>query len=518
MDCLLLHVPKFRARYGPFGEAVFINAMAVGLLSLADAVRKAGFSVQVMHLGLERILNPAFNLEEFLSRHRPRVVGISLNWHHQAWDSLAVAATVKRVLPDAFLIVGGHTASCFPLEILETCDCIDGVVQGEGEVPLASLMRALGSTARMSEVPNLFWRDGGAIVKNPAKWYANDSELSSFDFTAFSLLSNAVWYPKLFPFMFPPDRKLLNDLLLRKSSTTSFLVPLGRGCMKECAWCGGGVRATKELLGRTSISLIQPEAVMEMLERALSLGYTSVATSFNGAQSEPVLSRVFELCRLRSLKPTWNLDLWGLPSKDLLADFAATVAPNSVIELSCDFGSEEARQRYKGYQFTDSELLNAIGAVREAGLSCGLHFIYGLPASAKEQRAEKLLVRRLRSLPGVKRIQLSVCELEPMSPLFLEPEEFGIVPYIRSFSDFVNAHASPSFMGFSHLDRTEEEVLADRCRHMCTLGAHGRLKCAAARCITSRPYLDRAVHWAGAFLWNLGADNLVSRLLAPGAK
>lgn len=518
MDCLLLHVPKFKHHYGPYGEAVFINFMASGLFSLASEVQRKGYSVEVVHLGLEQMVNPRFDLTHYLTTHRPAVVGLSLNWHHQSPDTLAVARLVRDVLPEAFVVLGGHTASAFAEEIVGNYDFVDGVVRGEGENPLVRLLEAVGNRKEMSKVPNLVWRNGSKTVVNGVVWHASDADLGRYGFSDFLLLSSARDYPHLFPYMFPPRRRFLNRLLFEQRRTASFLIPLGRGCNLQCAWCGGGKEATRNLLHRRRTGRLSPNAIVEHLERALRFGYTTIATDFDGPGMEQVLAEVFAVCRRRGLRPNWAMDAWSLPSREFIDDFAATVAPGSTLEFSPDLASEDLRARYKAYQFTNAQLYQTLEYLEKKGTSIGLHFIYGLPGQEDTRAESRDMMDRLHRFGSVMRIQQHACELDPMSPMFNAPERFGIVSHLSTFADYCRAHDEGFKMGYGLPGRGEDELFAARCDDVCLLGRHGKAKCRAMRTVTSRPGLDILTYTAGKTLWGLRYDSKISRLLSPGAK
>jgi len=518
LDCLLLHVPKFRHGYGPYGKATFINFMASGLLSLATAVRRAGYQVRVVHVGLERLLSPDFRLEPMLQRERPSVVGVSVHWHHQVPDSLDVVRSVRRELPDAFVVLGGLTASAYAEEILLTCPEVDGVVCGEGEIPLVRLLEARGAGRSPQGVPNLSYRDGGRVVRPSTWWHATDDEFQALEFADFSLLENAAAYPRLYPFMLPPERVRLNRLLFEMKRTAGFHVPLGRGCFRRCAWCGGGADATVGLLRRERSALTSPEAAVATLERALAFGYRTVATDHWFHGMEGFLSDVLTLCRKRGLAPRWNLDAWELPSLEFCEEFAATAGAGSTIEFSPDMGSQRLRERYKAFRFGNDELLAWIDAVGARGLNVGLHFLYGLPSGPEDDLEEKRLLERLERRSNVCRIQFHACEIEPMSPMLLRPEEHGIEPLVKSFSDYARAHRGGFRMGFSHSGLSEAELHAGRCRSYCLLGRNGRMKCRMLRLATGFRALDPLVHAAGRLIWRGGGDRALLDSLSPGAR
>ncbi|MCK5394209.1 MAG: hypothetical protein KAI91_07695, partial [Candidatus Omnitrophica bacterium] len=72
LDCLLVFVPKLKNIYRPIGEHMFTVLLPMGLLSIADYVYRQGFSVNIVHFGLEKINNPHFSLEDYLKSTNPK--------------------------------------------------------------------------------------------------------------------------------------------------------------------------------------------------------------------------------------------------------------------------------------------------------------------------------------------------------------------------------------------------------------------------------------------------------------
>lgn len=139
-DLLFLHVPKFNNYYKPFGRFSFVNLPPIGLLGLADFLRKNSYSTRIIHLGVEKHQYGEINLDKMIAEHQPAMVGLDLHWHFQAYDVIEIAQKLKRAHPEVAIVVGGFTASFFAEEILRKFDCIDFVIRGDAEIPLRDLV------------------------------------------------------------------------------------------------------------------------------------------------------------------------------------------------------------------------------------------------------------------------------------------------------------------------------------------------------------------------------------------
>jgi radical SAM superfamily enzyme YgiQ (UPF0313 family) len=84
-------------------------------------------------------------------------------------DALALAEYVRKASPDAFVVIGGHSAAAYPSPFL--ADSVDAVCVDDGESVMPDLADALEGGASLSAVPGLLLRDrdgaDGAFVRTP---------------------------------------------------------------------------------------------------------------------------------------------------------------------------------------------------------------------------------------------------------------------------------------------------------------------------------------------------------------
>jgi len=96
-----VHVPKRRSYYRPFDEFLCINFMPMGVFSMAEILERAGHDVEIVHLGIELILDnehgTRFDVGDYVAEEQPDLVAIPLHWHFQSYDAVEVARKVKRL-------------------------------------------------------------------------------------------------------------------------------------------------------------------------------------------------------------------------------------------------------------------------------------------------------------------------------------------------------------------------------------------------------------------------------------
>ncbi len=103
---------------------------------------------------------------------RHRVIGISLNYYGQLIPAITLAAVVRMLSPEAFVVVGGGLICFFEerWEVLSAfSEYIDAYVPFEGEQPLFDLVRALDSGDDLNEVKGLVRFQNGRPLYRPAE-------------------------------------------------------------------------------------------------------------------------------------------------------------------------------------------------------------------------------------------------------------------------------------------------------------------------------------------------------------
>ena len=144
----------------------------VGLDYLAEAVRRAGFEVDLLDLCLLDDRHAA--LSRYFAAHRPELVGVSFrNVDDCFWPSGAsflpdlkqIVATV-RALTDAPVLLGGVGFSIFPRQIVEHTGAAFGI-RGDGEQATVALMGQMRGGRRWDQVEGLIYREDGMLRSNP---------------------------------------------------------------------------------------------------------------------------------------------------------------------------------------------------------------------------------------------------------------------------------------------------------------------------------------------------------------
>lgn len=427
LDVLLFHHPTTNP-HRP------IRAAAVGLLGMADYLQRHGVSVQVVNLAIEQSHEPEFDPVEYAAATGARIVGISAHWFFQLNDSLDLARDVKRRLPKTLVVLGGFAASHFARDIIRDHPEVDGVVRGDGEVPLLALCEAvLGRRdGGWDQVPNLVYRGAaGAVEATPFTHVMDERLFGELRFMNLELLKNfdtckALYYPtRVFKRRFDFDERGVLSL-----------APT-RGCVYDCALCGGGAIAQRTIFGRHGVTAQAIESVMADLRLALRHGYSNFYVCSDPDPNGPYYFDLFRRIREERLDVGFLFETWSLPSKPFVDAFAETFARGMLI-LSPDSADEDIRTRVKGpLAYSNEQLRDLISYIGQHGIGCQLFFGFFLPGDTSES------VMRTRRF--VHDCESDTCETvylafstDPCTPVSRDPERFGMIVEVRDLRDYLS--------------------------------------------------------------------------------
>lgn len=448
--CLLLHVPTIAKFVSKFEWDSFVNHIAMGLFSLCNELDSGGFDTEIIHLGLEKYLDPHFSISQYVRQSGARFIGMSLHWHFQSYDTIEVARAIKKANPDTFIVLGGYTASCYAEEILREYPFIDAVIKGEGEASIARLAKQIASGEQnLGGIPNLYWRHNGKVEANTEHFVATSEDLDRFSFyTKLDKLKNRSIYLRLIVGMSCKrvNRDGVNVCETDFQPTNEIhTICLGRGCAGNCAWCGGGAKALKKIINRSCISWRDPRLVAEeilMLRAKYDVRYFFMC--FDPTPWER--SRLMELFRLLGKsgeKIRIFFECFGLPTKEFLMEFKNNLSADSIIAISPEFANEQLRRRYKSFSFTNKEFENILTRMDDMKMHATLFFT-DIPGLTKEESREtadyvKYLCKKFGST--IDAYVYPIDRYEPGAPWTENPARYGVHLERKTFRDFYLEHS-----------------------------------------------------------------------------
>lgn len=334
----------------------------LGTLYVAASLRQAGHEVQ--------FLNGAFlNHMEILLEARksqPDCIGIystAFGWS----QAVKTVRDLRRILPGAFIVVGGP----YPIAAPETClaeePWIDAAVTGEGELTMVELLDAVSKGKMLHSVSGIAFRQGEEIRLNEPRPLITD--LDSLPIPARDLLGNA-------------ERYAPSPATYRRSPVAVMIT--SRGCNRRCIFCFQIDRERKNGVRCRSI-----ENVLEEIALCLMQGYREIKFIDDTIASD--YDRAIELAegiRARRLDFTWFASACvNQVDRRLLRAFK---------EAGCWailFGAESGVQKNlnairKGT--TVEQIGKAVREAKDAGLKVFTPFIFGIPGETWEEAMETI--------------------------------------------------------------------------------------------------------------------------------
>ncbi len=368
-----------------FGGSVYLpyaaGTMVSYALSQADLATEYEFPAFIFHR--EKVASVLEKLRD------PYIAAFSCSVWNIEFNK-AIASRIKEKYPGCLIVFGGHSVRENSPQLLEEEPYIDVLMYGEGEQTFVNLLRALPS-GDLSGVPNLAFRQGGAIVQTERAYYYDLAKFPS------------------------PYCSGIFDAIVAAEPETDFLAVLetNRGCPYSCAYCDwcaghkmrffpmekvlGEIRWLAEhrveyiFCGDSNFGMFDRdvEIAKALVETKRQYGYPKV---FRPCYEKNSADRVFEICRI--------LNSEGM-------DKGATMAYQTL--------SPEALKNIGRKNLTLEHFSGLVRRYNEAGIPCYSELILGLPGETKESFCRGIC----RLLESGQHNSLSVyhCEMLPNSDM-----------------------------------------------------------------------------------------------------
>jgi tRNA A37 methylthiotransferase MiaB len=438
MEILYIHPAKQEvdARYDKYHACAPYPFIPVGVVGLINLLRQQGWAVEGLNLPVELLLQPDFDLKAWMAaRPTPKMVLADLHWYEHSFGAMEVARAVKEVWPAAPVVIGGLTASNFAEEILENYPAVDFIVRGDAEEPLRLLAEHFcddGATA-LSDVPNLLYRENGKARQTRRSYFARPEDLDQLDFVTIDWLHHHQSYAAL-------QYSGAGVVVLREPKLQGHWLTIGRGCVFNCLYCGGGKKSHAELAGRNGYVQRTPDAMAADVARLAHGGVHQVALSLDPATFKAEWWRsFFNILREEKTQVGIYNEFFQLPGEEFL-DALGTTADlrHTEVAISPLSGDEEVRKR-NGKFYSNERFLRMLETLKKYRIPIFVYFSLNLPGETPEtfKRTLHLAQQIGRIYPPELLRMLNPCHtLDPVSPMSRQPKDFGIEVHYRTFNDY----------------------------------------------------------------------------------
>lgn len=439
VDILYIHPAKqeVEAKFGRYRASPYYPLIPVGVIGMMNLLRKQGWDAQGLNFPLEIMLDTGFQLDAWLQEldDPPRLVLIDVHWYEHCFGGMNVARHVRKVLPEAKILVGGLTATFWAEEILRTHPEIDFVIRGDGELPLLKLAEKIcgGADHGWDAVPNLTWREHKTI-KNSLEFHTADANmLDDLDFVSTDWLLHAPGYGAL---QYTGGGRIEPYNPTRRGHWLT----VGRGCVFDCIYCGGGKKSHADLAARNGYVMRNPAGVVDDLERLAAEGYQQVSLSLDIATfPAPWWRAFFADMQARKIRIGLYNEFFQLPSPEFIRQFgAAADLEHTEVAISPLSGNEEVR-RLNGKHYGNARFLGMLENLKAYRIPIFVYFSLNLPGETMLTFREtlKLAEQVGQAYPADRLRMLNPCHtIDPMSPMSRLPGHFKIHVEYNTFRDY----------------------------------------------------------------------------------
>jgi B12-binding domain/radical SAM domain protein len=428
---------------GPVARTVSIFSplfimIPFGVLSIAEHLLKNGLHVKIVNLAEPMLDAPSFEVAPFVKGLDARVFAIDLHWAVHTNGAVEIAEICKQLHPNAFVVLGGLTGSYFSQEIMESCPFVDGVIRGEAEEPMATLVDGLMKGRALDDVPGLTYRgSNGRVRVNPQD--RPRMQIDDYDYTNLSLIE--------------PRNRLLN-LTTGSRTVQVWNLPVCRGCTLNCATCGGSEYAYRKILMREKPSFRSARRMVEDFQRLDEQGINMIFM-FQDCRIGP---KPYYENLLKSLhKEKWSkieyvsLELFN-PVDDEFMRYLASNRPADAIGLtfSPESGSDEVRAAH-GRRYGNEAILETIDKCAVNSVPIDFHFMIALgeesPESLNEMWSLWDRIMRRKTASFFTSVDFGpMVILDPGSIAYENPAKFGYRMLYTAFNEMRQRLASPSWV------------------------------------------------------------------------
>jgi B12-binding domain/radical SAM domain protein len=443
-DAVLIHPPAiydFREKVifpGPIAYTVGESTEQfiippVGMLSIADYLDRNGYNVLVDNIGERMVTSESFDAEKYISRLSAKVYAIGLHWCLHSQGAIEMARLCKKLHPEAMVVLGGLTATVFHEDIVRKYEFVDAVIRGEAEKPFLLLMKALDKDKKLEGVPNLTFRDGGGGIRS-VPLMEPSVDLDEFEFTRLDLLEpkGSIFTPGM-----PPH----------------WALPICRGCLYNCATCGGSAYSYRTYLGRKKPAFRSPEKVAEDIQKLSAQGVQFVFLfqdpRMGGKEYWRRLLATLQNTKIKLTQLT--MELFGPANEEYIEELSKVGVPIA-LSISPESGVDSVRKAH-GRNYTNEELFRTIKICKRYGIPIGVFSMIALANdTAKTIREtwevwEQICLINLKS-KGEAPVFFSfgpMTLLDPGSRAFDFPANYGYRLIFKNLEDYIKGMSLPSW-------------------------------------------------------------------------
>lgn len=404
--------------YNPISTSPGKQRLPLSLLSVA-AVIAADYDVEFIDGNL--VADPAAAIIERARATRAQLLAVTVMPGPQLRQAVPVCKRVKAALPGLTILWGGY----FPTQhadVILNSDCVDYIIQGQGEAPFRQFVDRLHQGGALEDIPSLGYRNGGPHV-NPR---APTVPLDTLPWFPYDRLDVSQYV----------GRSYLGDRVLNHN--TSF------GCPFACNFCA-------------VVALANRRWIPESAERVAAIAtHLQQRWGIDGLELHDMdffvnEGRTAEFAERITGK---GLSWWGLGRVDTLMSYSDATwekmrrSGARMIFVGAESGDDETLRRMnKGGKSSSSATLALVERMKQYGIVPELSFVLGNPPDPREDIETTIrFIRTIKQINPATELVLYIYTPVPQegSILLDEAEKLGF-----RFPDTLEQWASDEWATFA---------------------------------------------------------------------
>ncbi len=444
VDVAFMHAPSiydFRKRHlreGPIGDVIpstpLFEMYPVGFISMLNHLIENGYSGRISNLAVLMLSDDRFDVEKYVKNIEADIFGIDLHWLPHVHGAFEIAKMIRRLHPESKILMGGFSSTYFAEDILKENSAVDFILAGDFvEKQLVSLVDSVQKGRDLGNVPNLVFRDGSGIKRNPPLKDEDPCESVFINYRV--LVRNSIIHHDIRGHL-PYYSWITNPVAMTL---------IQRGCQYNCGFCGGSNFAYKAKYFPSSPVRRSPERIADELQAVKETINSPVfiAGDINQA-GEKYYTRLFEEIRSRGLDMPLLTEYFVPPDGDYFSSLSKYVG-----DFSCEISPDSSIQKIRnetGRFYSNEDLEKSIGLARQYGSKkFDVYFSIGLPFQTKEDvlkdvsYSERIIKEySTPEMPVYAFISPLAPFLDPGSLFYEMPDRYGFTIHARHIMDYYN--------------------------------------------------------------------------------
>ncbi|MGP6238927.1 TIGR04190 family B12-binding domain/radical SAM domain protein [Cuniculiplasma sp. SKW4] len=430
-DIALIHPPSiydFRERHiksGPISDVIpstpVFEMYPVGFISMLNHIHNYGYSGRICNVAARMVDSKKFDVEKYIKSIETDLFGIDLHWLPHAQGAISLARLIKRIRPDAEILMGGFSASYFWKEIMQNHPEVNYVLVGDfQEDNLRRLLDELYGSRDFSSIPALAYRENNTIKKNPAKFDENVLKNENLDYSF--LMKNAIKYADV------KGHMPYNDWINNPEAVTL----IEHGCEFNCAFCGGSNFSYKNNFFNTSPLFRDTKQIANEIYSAYEvLGAPVFVVGDINQGGEKFYKTLFKEIKSMGIDVPLLTEYFKPPSLSYLQELANTF-PDFTAEISPESSNQTIREK-NGRSYSNNELEKSIENAEKLGCKkFDVYFTLGISGQGSKELdddieyAKKLMIKQKdKQMKVYTFISPLTPFIDPGSLIYEMPEKYG---------------------------------------------------------------------------------------------